>query len=114
MGDFYTKVHEVSTDTVNLLKRLLKEGKVTKNLADNTIQEHQDLLRGIKDVSIIISVYSNTYKFLQELSENLKTSRRFSDSVICRVISKRIRDTVILSLRETQPIEIIERPDKKK
>ena len=114
MGGFYSKVREVSQDLIQLLEDLIDEGDAGAiPLYEAVIEDHQDLLRGISDVSIISGTYSKTHKFLQRQIEFFKKKSSFTSVVLCKVMARRIHDVVIESLHETQPIEV-QQPDKKK
>jgi hypothetical protein len=112
MGSFYKNVREVSQDLIQLLEDLIDNGTDSKLLYENIIEDHQALLRGISDVSIISSTYSKTHKFLQGQMKFFKEKSSFTNIVLCKVMAQRIRGVIIESLSETQPIEIQD-PDKK-
>lgn len=107
MGDFHKNVREVSQDIIQLLEDLIDQGVGGAEYGD-VIQDHQDLLRGIWSVSIIGTTYSKTFKFLQAQENEFKEKTSFTYAVLCKVMAKRVREIIIKSLRETQPIDIID------
>ena len=111
MGGFHKKAREVSQDLVQLLEDMIDDGSSAEPLYQDIISDHQAILQGTRDVSIISNVYSRTYRFLQEQIEMFKEKPSFTNVVLCKVMSQRVRDIIISSLRETQPIEIQD-PDK--
>ncbi len=111
MAGFYKKTREVSQDLIQLLEDLVDNGSASDPIYQDVIDDHQALLGGIRDVSIISNTYSTTYRFLQGQMEFFKKKYSFTNVVLCKVMSQRVRDVIINSLRETQPIEIQD-PDK--
>ena len=109
MGDFHKKVREVSQDVIQLLEDLIDEGVGDREQYENVAQDHRDLLRGISDVSIISATYSRAFQFLQTQEELFKKATSFTHAVLCKVMAKRVREVIVNSLRETQPIEILDR-----
>ena len=85
---------------------MIDDGSSAEPLYQDIISDHQAILQGIRDVSIISSVYSRTYSFLQEQMEFFKEKSSFTNVVLCKVMSQRVRDVIVGSLKETQPIEI--------
>jgi len=106
MGKFYKSVRDVSQDTIHLLEDLIDQGAQPKAVYQNIIADHQDILRGITDVSIISAAYSKSHQFLQRQEELFKRASKFTNAVLCKVMARRIREVVIESLSETQPIVI--------
>ena len=106
MGDFYKNVREVSTDMLQFLEDFVDSGYIPHVVCKDIAEDHQELLRGISDVSIISDVYSKTFQFLQAQTEVFKSAGSFTNAVLCRVMGQRVRGVIIESLRETQPIEI--------
>lgn len=109
MGGFHKKVHEVSQDLIQLLEDMIDDGSAGP-LYQDIISDHQAILQGIGNISIISNVYTRTYRFLQEQMEFFK-DKSSTNVVLCKVMSQRVRDVIVSSLRETQPIEIQD-PDK--
>jgi hypothetical protein len=112
MGDFHKKVREISQGLIKLLEKIMDANPERKALYDDIIQDHTDLLRGVVAIPIINSTYSRTFSFLQEEESHLKAEESFTQAVLCRVMAKRVRGVIIASLRETQPIEILDMDDK--
>ena len=105
MGEFHKKVHEVSQDLVQLLEDMIDDGSAGP-LYPDIISDHRAILQGISNVSIISNVYTRTYRFLQEQVDIFKEKSSFTNAVLCKVVAQRVRDVIVSSLKETQPIEI--------
>lgn len=104
---YYVEVREVSQDIIHLLEDLIDLDLAPSNKTQHLIQDHEDLLRGVtRDVSIIAAVYSKSHKFLKNQMEILKSESKFTQAVLCRVMANRVRNVIIASLKETQPIDI--------
>lgn len=104
---YYAEVREVSQDIIHLLEDLIDLGLVPSNKTQHLIQDHEDFLRGVThDASIIAGVYSKSHLFLKNQMEILKNNSHFTQAVLCRVMANRVRNVIIASLRETQPIDI--------
>lgn len=110
MGDFHKKVREVSQDVIQLLEDLADEGKGDGSY-EMMIQDHQDLLRGVSDASIISESYSRTFRFFRAQEERFKKETSFTCAVLCKVMARRVREVIIESLHETQPITVIDLED---
>jgi len=106
MGDFYKHVHEISHDVVQFLEDFVDGKHIPHVACKDIVEDHQEILRGITDVAIISDSYSKTFQFLQAQTEAFKKAGSFTNAVLCKVMGQRVRDIIIESLRETQPIEI--------
>ncbi len=113
MGKFYQQAREISHDTIQLLEDFVDSGLMPKESCETIIQDHQDVLRGVTDISIIVDVFTSSHQFLHAQMENFKAKTQYTDAVLCKVMAGRLRDLIVDSLRETQPIEV-QPPDKKK
>jgi len=105
LGEFHKKVHEVSQDLVQLLEDMIDDGSAGP-LYPDIISDHRAILQGVGNVSIISNVYTRTYRFLQEQMDIFKGNSSFTNAVLCKVMAQRVRDVIIASLSQTQPIEV--------